>query len=321
MTREDPGYGAIVVSFPDPPSISLDIRLGGGLEVTRVPWLRKVVSEAMKSWIKEEMLWPQRMLIPAEKPPSASGVGSGKSPKYVLTEKQLKAVLADDPLLKAEESLMSLKELEMSKVKNMKHEEEKSGVGVGVSGSADESEIDIEITDPSNPKPAPPSAQDAVWSWLKGASKVTVDKTLEVSKAAVEVSKGAVDTSVTFAQSQETKKALKDVGANVGKWWEKDVGEKVGGWWNNVATRATGGKARRVAAEAYPPADWWTGEGGEGAAAEAAEVEATAAEAVVAEAATATKAKAKWGSKKNGGSVGASPSSKKTTGKAPLKPR
>jgi hypothetical protein len=33
LTREDPGYGAIVISFPEPPAISLDIRLGGGLEV------------------------------------------------------------------------------------------------------------------------------------------------------------------------------------------------------------------------------------------------------------------------------------------------
>ena len=77
------------------------------VEVTRVPWLRKVVSDAMKTWIKEEMLWPQRMLIPAERPPLPGAVG-GK-PRFVLTEKELKAVLTEDPLLKAEQSLMSLK--------------------------------------------------------------------------------------------------------------------------------------------------------------------------------------------------------------------
>ena len=42
LSREDPGYGAIVLSFPDPPYISLDVGSGGGLEVNRVPWLRKV---------------------------------------------------------------------------------------------------------------------------------------------------------------------------------------------------------------------------------------------------------------------------------------
>ena len=35
-------------------------------QVNRVPWLRLVVVDATKTWIKEEMLWPQRMLIPAE---------------------------------------------------------------------------------------------------------------------------------------------------------------------------------------------------------------------------------------------------------------
>lgn len=33
LTREDPGYGAVVLSFPDPPQLSLDVRVLGGLEV------------------------------------------------------------------------------------------------------------------------------------------------------------------------------------------------------------------------------------------------------------------------------------------------
>jgi hypothetical protein len=65
-----------------------------------VPWLRRVVVDATKTWIKEEMLWPQRMLIPAEK-----NVAKGEKPGFVLTETQLKKVLAEDPLLLAEQRL------------------------------------------------------------------------------------------------------------------------------------------------------------------------------------------------------------------------
>ena len=49
LSRREPGYGAIVLSFPDPPAIALDVRVGGGLEVNRVPWLRKAVSDATRS--------------------------------------------------------------------------------------------------------------------------------------------------------------------------------------------------------------------------------------------------------------------------------
>ena len=107
LSREDPGYGAIVLSFPDPPYISLDVRVGGGLEVNRVPWLRKVVSDATKTWIKEEMLWPRRMLIPAERPVMEKG---GK-PENVLSDAELARVLAEDPLMLAEAQLMSLQEI------------------------------------------------------------------------------------------------------------------------------------------------------------------------------------------------------------------
>ena len=80
-----------MVSFPDPPSISLDIKLVGGLEVNRVPWLRNVVSDATKTWIKEEMLWPQRMIIPAEKPSQLWKNSS--APEYVLSKPELQTVL------------------------------------------------------------------------------------------------------------------------------------------------------------------------------------------------------------------------------------
>ena len=83
-------------------------------------------------------------------------------------------------------------------------------------------------------------------NWLKGASKVTVDSASKVTKV-------AVDSSVNFAQSEETQKVLKEVGSSL-----SDVGGKVGGWVNNVAARATGGKVK--VGTSFPPASWWTGD-------------------------------------------------------------
>ena len=81
-----------------------------------------------------------------------------------------------------------------------------------------------------------------MWNWIKGASKVTADKTVEVGKftvtKTVEVSKVAVDKSKEVAASDETKKLLNDVGG----WWNTGVG----GWFNNVASRAAKGESREL---------------------------------------------------------------------------
>jgi hypothetical protein len=254
-----------VLSFPEPPAIALDVRVGGGLEVNRVPWLRKAVSDATRSWIKEEMLWPQRMLIPAEAPPTKAGA----APANVLTDAELSAVLKNDPLLRAETNLMSLKELATGEIGTKNGGPRANGdfadpgddAAAGAAAnddlaSADASMddgpiVDVEITDPDNPRPAAPpgpTAREVILGWLGGAAKATADKTLEVSKATIETSR-------KVATSDDTKRVLATVARtpkNVGSWWERDARS----WMNNVAARATGGTA--VDKRGYPTAQMWT---------------------------------------------------------------
>lgn len=265
LSRREPGYGAIVLSFPDPPAIALDVRVGGGLEVNRVPWLRKAVSDATRSWIKEEMLWPQRMLIPAEAPPTKAGA----APANVLTDAELSAVLKNDPLLRAETNLMSLKELATGEIgtksggprANDDFADPGDDAAAGAAArdslaSADASMddgpiVDVEITDPDNPRPAAPpgpTAREVILGWLGGAAKATADKTLEVSKATIETSR-------KVATSDDTKRVLATVARtpkNVGSWWERDARS----WMNNVAARATGGTT--VDKRGFPTAQMWT---------------------------------------------------------------
>jgi len=236
LTREDPGYGAVVLSFPDPPQLSLDVRVLGGLEVNRVPWLRRVVVDATKTWIKEEMLWPQRMLIPAEK-----NVAKGEKPGFVLTDAQLKKVLREDPLLLAEQRLKSLQQIAAGEIGQKREPGE--GLASGDEDDPTGPEIDVELTDPSNPRviPPKPTAQQQAWAWLSGTAKVTADKTVDLSIKTVEVTK-------QVATSEETKTVVK----NVGTWFQRDLG----GWVNNVAARAQGKVQTDV--RGYPKADAWT---------------------------------------------------------------
>ena len=236
LTREDPGYGAVVLSFPDPPQLSLDVRVLGGLEVNRVPWLRRVVVDATKTWIKEEMLWPQRMLIPAEK-----NVAKGEKPGFVLTDAQLKKVLQEDPLLLAEQRLKSLQQIATGEIGQKREPGE--GLASGDEDDPTGPEIDVELTDPSNPRviPPKPTAQQQAWAWLSGTAKVTADKTVDLSLKTVEVTK-------QVATSEETKTVVK----NVGTWFQRDLG----GWVNNVAARAQG--KMQTDARGYPKADAWT---------------------------------------------------------------
>ena len=266
LSRREPGYGAIVLSFPDPPAIALDVRVGGGLEVNRVPWLRKAVSDATRSWIKEEMLWPQRMLIPAEAPPTKAGA----APANVLTDAELSAVLKNDPLLRAETNLMSLKELATGEIgtksggpranDDFADPGDDAAAGADLANdrlaSADASMddgpiVDVEITDPDNPRPAAPpgpTAREVILGWLGGAAKATADKTLDVTKATIETSR-------KVATSDDTKRVLATVARtpkNVGSWWERDARS----WMNNVAARATGGTT--VDKRGFPTAQMWT---------------------------------------------------------------
>ncbi|KAL1511441.1 hypothetical protein AB1Y20_006240 [Prymnesium parvum] len=98
LMPDAPGYGALLVSLPSPPEIGLDVRIAGG-EVTRVPWFRDELERALQRAIADEMSWPRRLVIPADK---EGFIGVPVLPPRVLDD-----LMVDDPLLRAERALVS----------------------------------------------------------------------------------------------------------------------------------------------------------------------------------------------------------------------
>jgi len=96
LSAEDPGFGAILVSLPAPPEVGLDVRVAGG-EVTRVPFLRSEIQRVFQTSLLDSLLWPRRMVIPAERPAEV------ETP--ILSAPQLDELTREDPLLHAEQAL------------------------------------------------------------------------------------------------------------------------------------------------------------------------------------------------------------------------
>jgi hypothetical protein len=103
------------------------------------------------------------MLIPAEK-----NVAKGEKPGFVLNETQLKKVLAEDPLLLAEQRLKSLQQIATGEIGQKREPGE--GLASGDEDDPTGPDIDVELTDPSNPRVVPPkpTAQAQAWAWLSG---------------------------------------------------------------------------------------------------------------------------------------------------------
>lgn len=99
LLSSPPGFGALLVSLPSPPKIGLDVRVAGG-EITKLPWLRDEIENALQEAIGEALLWPRRVVVPSTKAPAPSA----ETP--ILSKQELKALEdGDDPLLRAEQSL------------------------------------------------------------------------------------------------------------------------------------------------------------------------------------------------------------------------
>lgn len=95
LTKNAPGYGAILISLVKPPKINLDIRVLGG-ELTKLPFLRYEITAAMQKAIADSLLWPRRTVVPTM-------FEGTKRP--ILSAKQLAALAEADPLLDAERAL------------------------------------------------------------------------------------------------------------------------------------------------------------------------------------------------------------------------
>jgi hypothetical protein len=93
LTKTPPGFGAILLSLPSAPQIGLDVRFAGG-EVTKLPWLRTELMSGIQKGIADELLWPQRVVIP-----------SLENGRPILSARALKDLETSDPLLVAEKAL------------------------------------------------------------------------------------------------------------------------------------------------------------------------------------------------------------------------
>jgi hypothetical protein len=97
LTKAPPGFGAILVSLPSVPKIGLDVRIAGG-DITRIPWLRSELMNAIQKGIADELLWPRRIVIPSTLP-------TATKPKPLLSKAELDLLVSTDPLLRAEKAL------------------------------------------------------------------------------------------------------------------------------------------------------------------------------------------------------------------------
>uniref|UniRef100_A0A7S2XNR6 SMP-LTD domain-containing protein n=1 Tax=Attheya septentrionalis TaxID=420275 RepID=A0A7S2XNR6_9STRA len=100
LIKEQPGFGALLVSLPSLPKIGLDVRVAGG-EITRVPWLRSELMAAIEKGMSEELLWPHRLVIPSMIPTTTS------KPRPILSKAELDGLFQSDPLLRAEHAVIN----------------------------------------------------------------------------------------------------------------------------------------------------------------------------------------------------------------------
>jgi len=96
LIPEPPGYGAILLSLPAPPEISMEVIVAGA-DVTKVPFFRDELERAMQATIAEQLSWPRRMVVPTDRP------GTINVP--LLSQERLEELSRDDPLLRAEREL------------------------------------------------------------------------------------------------------------------------------------------------------------------------------------------------------------------------
>ena len=93
----EPGWEALLISFPRPPQIQFDLKVAGGL-ITQIPWLRNEVAKNLDKAVAQEMLWPRRAVVSAPAP---------FKPKLLLNPMQMLSLMRDDPLLRRERQLMN----------------------------------------------------------------------------------------------------------------------------------------------------------------------------------------------------------------------
>ncbi|KAG7372069.1 hypothetical protein IV203_018212 [Nitzschia inconspicua] len=98
LIPDPPGYGAMLISFPTSPQLSLDVKVLGG-ELTKLPFLKKEIASLLQKSIKEELLWPRRNVVPM--------LDKGRQ---ILSNADLQRLREIDPFLTLEQTLVNSNE-------------------------------------------------------------------------------------------------------------------------------------------------------------------------------------------------------------------
>ena len=199
LGSEGPGFGASLLSFAKKPAIGLDLRVAGG-EVTKVPWLKKELEGGVLQGLEDTMLWPKRVVAPAD----------DERGRPLLSAEKLAELVNDDPLLRLEREL----------------EEKRSVLGVTDDENDDAKAFLIELNPPEvrREETKPPRWQRQLDGIKKGIAAKTQKKVaakhdaakaqhqkptaVDVAEATVEELARRADKSVKKAQAEVHKAAL-----------------------------------------------------------------------------------------------------------------
>lgn len=98
LTDSPPGFGAVLISFPKSPVISLDCTLSK-VEITKTPWLKTELLKEIQKSVSSQFLWPRRIVLPSAVVPEPI--------RPFLNRSELDKLTTSDPLLKAQEIIDS----------------------------------------------------------------------------------------------------------------------------------------------------------------------------------------------------------------------
>ena len=125
--------------MPTAPKIGLDLRVAGA-KVSELPWLRGELETTIQNAMEENMLWPRRVVVPAEKTKAKDAV------LPVLNKRTLEELQHDDPLLRAERALAQQPALKSGALANATD-------SFAASGPAAAPALDIFVGDPAGGRP------------------------------------------------------------------------------------------------------------------------------------------------------------------------
>mmetsp|Transcript_25739 Transcript_25739/g.38944 ORF Transcript_25739/g.38944 Transcript_25739/m.38944 type:complete len:512 (+) Transcript_25739:111-1646(+) len=98
LTDSPPGFGAVLISFPKSPVISLDCTLSK-VEITKTPWLKTELLKEIQKSVSNQFLWPRRIVLPSAVVPEPI--------RPFLSHLELDKLTTSDPLLKAQKIIDS----------------------------------------------------------------------------------------------------------------------------------------------------------------------------------------------------------------------